>query len=430
MALIKKMIIPLFILMLGALATSITWQALNPQSPIEQVTAPQKIEVLNLEGYTLPPIYIEQWSHIPYKKSLSTVLIKEGFTPKDVYKAARTLNKFYNLKRLPAEAKFTVTFKEPMATKRPILSSLSIFTKNDRHIIVTRKENGTYKAQIQERPIQKILAPAQGVIHSSLYLAAQKAGLPDQLIAPFIELFSWDIDFTRDIRKGDSFKIVFEKILDEQGEFIRYGNIVAGNMSLRRLKKDVSAFRAENNKYYNAKGQAKKKALLRTPLKFSRISSHFNPRRKHPVLGYTRAHRGTDFAARTGTPIRAAGDGRIVFKGWKGGYGRYIKIKHSKDFSTAYAHLSRYKSRLKKGKSVKQGDIIGYVGMSGTATGPHLHYEVLRHGRQVNALKVRLPQGKPLPKKLHSSFKKQVALATTLWKQHLASNKSTTIQAN
>ena len=370
-----------------------------------------------LEPLDLPAIFIEQVATVGYGETLAKVLQEASFSAGDIHYATRALNREYPTSRMPADVEFMYTFKEPEAAQSPTLNSLALFTKDDRFIKVSRTDKGSFKADVDKRHVIRAPQAATGTISSSLYLAARNAGLPDRLIVPFIELFSWDLDFTRDIRKGDTFRVVYEEIRDERGEFIRYGNILAGEMTLKRKNEPVSAFLAPNGNYYDKNGRAKKRALLRTPIQFTRISSHFNPNRKHPVLGYTRAHKGTDFAAPTGTPVKAAGDGRVTEVEWKGGYGRYIRIKHNSTFSTAYTHLSRYKRGLKPGRYVRQGDTIGYVGMSGTATGPHLHYEVLRNGRQVNAMKVKLPKGAPLPNKYRDDLKRQVSLSQKLWLQ-------------
>ena len=401
---------------LGGVATA-GYRAVNPNlnAPYSPPIKPELTAIA--ETVQLPPLYIEQVTALKKGQTLANVLQKERFNAQDIHNAARTLGKVYNLRRMRVGDAFTYIYKEPPSNTPPTLLELSLYTDADKHIQVARQDNNTYKAIVNERPAFKVQRAAQGEISASLYVAAQNAGLPDALIVPFIELFSWDLDFTRDIREGDKFRIMFEEVLDENNEFIRYGNIIAGEIDSLRRKTTVSAFLAQNGKYYDAEGRSKKRALLRTPLKFSRISSHFNPNRKHPVLGYTRAHKGTDFAASTGTPIRAAGDGTVVELGWKGGYGRYIRLRHNSEFETAYGHMSRYGSSMKVGSRVKQGDVIGYVGMSGTATGPHLHYEVLRHKRQVNAMSVKLPAGDPLPAETRVAFMQQVKAVQDEWQK-------------
>ena len=401
---------------LGGLATA-GYRATNPEVDEPTLTAEADTLAPVAENIQLPPIYIEQIAKLKSGETLANVLQKEQFNNQDIHYATRALGKVYNIRRMRPNDEFMFTFKETIAKEAPTLLMLSLFTDADKYTQVTRQPDDSYKSVVDERTVFKIPRIAQGEISASLYVAAQNAGLPDALIVPFIELFSWDLDFTRDIRQGDKFRIMYEEIVDENNEFIRYGDILAGEIDTARQGRTVTAFMAPNGKYYNEDGRSKRRALLRTPIKFTRISSGFNPRRKHPVLGYTRAHKGTDFAAPTGTPIKASGDGQIVEMGWKGGYGRYIRIRHNSTFETAYAHLSRYGRGMRTGKRVQQGDVIGYVGMSGTATGPHLHYEVLKNRRQVNAMRVKLPQGDPLPTLMRTPFKQQVELAKKEWAQ-------------
>lgn len=399
---------------LGGIATA-GYHAVSPRQVLAEAPPAEATLTEIAENIQLPPIYIEQVAALKRGQTLASILQKEHFNTQDIHNATRALGKVYNLRRMRPDDEFMFTFKEGLNQEPPTLLMLSLYTDADKYIQATRQDNNTYKAIIDERPTFKVQRTAQGEISASLYVAAQNAGLPDALIVPFIELFSWDLDFTRDIREGDKFRIMFEEVLDENNEFIRYGDIVAGEIDSARRGTTVSAFLAPNGKYYDAEGRSKKRALLRTPLKFSRISSHFNPNRKHPVLGYTRAHKGTDFAAPTGAPIRAAGDGTVVEMGWKGGYGRYIRIRHNSEFETAYAHMSRYGRGMKVGRRVQQGDVIGSVGMSGTATGPHLHYEVFRFKQQVNAMRVKLPAGEPLPADMRTAFLQQVKVAQNEW---------------
>ena len=424
---VRKFLIPLFLTLLVFLTGVILVDFYPSGSTSELNEKPQPIAEPHIQvDLPLPPIYIEQMAKVTYGQTLAMVLQKNGFSARDIHYATRALNHEYPTNRMPADVEFMFSFKEPKLDAQPELDSLALYTKDDKFIRVSRTLGGKFEIDVDERLVMRVPQVATGRIESSLYLAARNAGLPDRLIVPFIELFSWDLDFTRDIREGDTFSVVYEEVHDERGEFIRYGNVLAGKMVLKRKESPVSAFRANNGVYYDASGRAKRRALLRTPIEFTRISSHFNPNRKHPVLGYTRAHKGTDFAAPTGTPVKAAGDGRITEITWKGGYGRYIKVQHNSTFSTAYAHLSRYKRGLKPGAYVHQGDTIGYVGMSGTATGPHLHYEVFHRGRQVNAMRVKLPEGAPLPQKYKEDFKQHVALAQKLWTNanKLAQNQS------
>jgi murein DD-endopeptidase MepM/ murein hydrolase activator NlpD len=229
-----------------------------------------------------------------------------------------------------------------------------------------------------------------GVIAESVYGAARAAGLPNQTLAEMIKLLSWDVDLQRDIHPGDRFEAVYERRLNEDGAFAAAGDLLFVGLDTREREVEAYRFAAADGtaSYYDRDGRALRKWLLRTPIDGARLSSKFGPRR-HPVLGYTRMHKGIDFAAPTGTPILAAGDGVVDFAGRNKGYGNYVRVRHDGEYSTAYAHLSRFQKGMKRGRRITQGEVIGYVGSTGLSTGPHLHYEVLRRGAQVNPLAIK-----------------------------------------
>lgn len=273
-----------------------------------------------------------------------------------------------------------------------------------------RRNDGNFEAEVFEAEPERRTYQASAVIDSSFYLAAKEAGLTDRLTMNLAKIYSWDIDFALDIRKGDTFSVVYEKIY-RNGKYVRDGDILAvefvnRNRSKRAIRYTDSSGHTE---YYDPEGRPMKKAFLRMPLDYGRVSSHFNLRRRHPVLNRIRAHRGTDYAASTGTPIKASGDGRIIYRGWKGGYGNAIIIKHGGGITTLYGHMSRFRSGLSNGSRVKQGQIIGYVGASGLATGPHLHYEFRVNGIHKNPMTVKLPDAAPLPQKYLTDFKTSAA---------------------
>lgn len=246
---------------------------------------------------------------------------------------------------------------------------------------------------------------ASGDINSSLFVAAQNAGLSHNLTMQMANVFGYDVDFAREIRQGDNFELLFEeKHVD--GQRVGTGNILAARFTNRG--RTFTAVRYTDSKgnssYYRADGTSMRKAFIRTPVEFARISSRFNPNRRHPVLNKIRAHNGVDYAAATGTPIKATGDGRVVHVGRKGGYGNTIVIKHGQSYQTLYAHMSRYASGMRAGSNVTQGQVIGYVGMTGLATGPHLHYEFQVNGRHVDPLSVKLPASDPIPQSERTAF--------------------------
>lgn len=249
---------------------------------------------------------------------------------------------------------------------------------------------------------------ASGVIESSLFLAAGKAGLSDNLTMELAGIFGWDIDFALDIRKGDQFTVLYEdQYID--GEFIGHGNILAAEFINNGERYQAVRYTDSGGKtdYYSLDGKSMRKAFLRTPVEFSRISSRFSNGRKHPILNKIRAHKGVDYAAARGTPIRATGNGKIVHRGKKGGYGKTVVLQHGTKYSTLYAHLSNYRQGQKVGSRVKQGDIIGYLGSTGLATGPHLHYEFRVDGTHRDPLRVKLPGAEPLQKKYHDDFNRK-----------------------
>lgn len=242
-------------------------------------------------------------------------------------------------------------------------------------------------------------------IEDSLYQSALEADIPDSVIMDLVYIFGWDIDFIFDIRPGDSFDLLYEEYF-LKGNKVKNGDIKAARF--KRGKKVYTAVRyfLENDQkeFFSIRGKNVEKAFLRSPVEFSYISSKYNLKRKHPILNKIKAHTGVDYAAPTGTPVRTTGDGTISFRGNNGGYGKLIEIKHSEDYSTRYAHLSRYKKDLKVGDKVSQGEIIGYVGRTGRATGPHLHYEFRVNGMHTNPLTVKLPAAKPINEKEKDSF--------------------------
>lgn len=258
----------------------------------------------------------------------------------------------------------------------------------------------TLTADLERRP-----ARAHAEITSSLFASGVDAGLSNRLIMEMAEIFSYDIDFALDLRQGDRFALVYEELY-KNGEKLRDGNILAAEFVNQR--RHLQALRHEDSEgrgaYYNAKGESLRTAFKRTPLDFARISSPFNLNRRHPILNTIRAHRGTDYAARSGTPIRATGDGKIVFQGVKSGYGRVVIVKHGSAYETLYAHMSRFRSGLGPGKHVSQGQVIGYVGQSGLATAPHLHYEFRVNGVHKNPVTVPLPRANPLSRAQMASW--------------------------
>ncbi|MCC1497848.1 peptidoglycan DD-metalloendopeptidase family protein [Alcanivorax sp. 1008] len=266
-------------------------------------------------------------------------------------------------------------------------------------------QNGEWQAEHIKRDYQRQMSYAEAVIEDSLFLAGQQAGMTDNLIMQLANIFAWDIDFILDIRRGDHFRVLYEELLLD-GEKVADGDILMAEFWNRDRK--VTAFRFETadgqTEYLDALGNSMRREFIRTPVEFARISSRFNPNRRHPVLNTIRAHRGVDYAAPSGTPIRAAGDGRVEFVGKKGGYGNVIIIRHGQAYSTLYAHMRSFTRGMRNGTRVKQGQTIGYVGMTGLASGPHLHYEFLVNGVHRDPLTVKLPKAQGIPEGERKAF--------------------------
>ena len=287
--------------------------------------------------------------------------------------------------------------------------SMDVSEGNDgqlKEIVVTRNDSGFVSADASTA-LERRVEMRTGTIRSSLFGATDAARVPDPVTTRFVDIFSSSIDFRSDLRKGDRFSIVYETFW-QNGTYIRSGRILAAEyVNAGRPHQAVwyEGADGKNGGYYDFAGKAQRKAFLKSPVAFTRISSGFGVRR-HPVYGYSRAHKGIDFAAPAGTPIKAAADGTIEFAGWKGGYGKMIVLKHWGSYSTAYGHMSRIANHVRRGTKVRQGDVIGYVGSTGVSTGPHLHYEFRVGKAQVNPRSITMPESPPLKATEMAKFRK------------------------
>jgi murein DD-endopeptidase MepM/ murein hydrolase activator NlpD len=281
------------------------------------------------------------------------------------------------------------------------------FDRDEASRVTLTLEGEAVREEIAQRDIQRRIQIAGGEIEGSLFGAGTKAGLSNGAIVELAKVFGYDIDFAQDLRVGDQFSVVYEEIYRD-GERLRAGDILAATFV--NQGKRYTAFRYEfadgRIEHFDADGRPLKKSFLRIPIEFARISSLFSAARKHPVLGRTRAHKGVDYAAGSGTPIMTAGDGRISFAGWKSGYGRTVIVDHGRGYTTLYGHMSRF-GKARTGGRVRQGEVIGYVGATGLATGPHLHYEFRINGVHRDPLKVTLPKPEPLPRTELARFRLQ-----------------------
>ena len=290
-----------------------------------------------------------------------------------------------------------IYFKIDKKEKQKILEFYIELSKRKDVYFVRDIESKSFKSNISEKNLSKVITYKESKITSSLYQSATSLKINPNIIIEFARLYGFQVDFQRDIWKNDSFQIIYEEFLNEDGEIIETGNIIFANLNLRN--EDLRLYRHEYEKnkidYFDENGKSMRKTLMKTPINGARLSSSFG-KRKHPILGFTKMHTGTDFAAPTGTPILASGDGIVTRAKWCGGGGNCVKIKHNRVYQTVYAHMSKFGRGIKKGVRVKQGQIIGYVGSTGLSTGPHLHYEVIENGRKINSQKLKLPSGKIL----------------------------------
>ncbi len=283
------------------------------------------------------------------------------------------------------------------------------FDRDDKNQVDVRFDEGGMHQSVQTHTLEQRRHIAHGVLQGSLFDAAERAGMNDAMVMKLADVFKFDIDFIKDIRSGDTFTVVYDDVYRD-GAYLHCGEIIAAEFVNHGHRFTAYRYTLADGSvsYYSEDGRPLQKSLLRTPVKFSRISSRFSLARQHPILGYTRAHKGVDYAAPSGTPIHAAGDGVIRFRGWEHGYGQFIMIRHSGEYSTAYGHMSAFAKGLHVGSHVRQGEVIGYVGMTGLATGPHLHYEVRVFGQQRNPLTMTMPKPQPLPSAQLVAFERHI----------------------
>ena len=342
-----------------------------------------------------------EWHNVKVKSgdNLSLMFARNNLSPQELHKVTSNQHAAKQLKKLFPGDEIKLRIDEGTVTELNYEFDLG----QSLHMI---RNGDSFDAEIIEKPLEHRTSQAIGTIKDSLFLSAQAAGLSDKLTMELAGIFGWDIDFVLDIRQGDSFAVIYEEIFLD-GEKVRDGNIVAAAFTNQSKTYQAIRYTDANGRsdYYSPDGRSMRKAFLRTPVDFSRISSRFNLKRKHPVLNTIRAHKGVDYAASRGTPIKATGDGKVIHRGNKGGYGKTVIIQHGSSYSSLYAHMSNYARGVRNGSRVKQGQIIGYVGSSGLATGPHLHYEFRVNGVHRNPLTVNLPDAQPLPKKYMADFK-------------------------
>lgn len=363
-------------------------------TPAEKVTEPVRYTIDIPESLPAAPEAPKlkwQQSTVNSGDSLSTLFSRHGLRAADVLEIANIAPREAIRLQPGQNIQWVVSNDNRIQQFRIQLSPLAqhAFERND---------NGQLQYQLLERDADHLPRVAHVTINNSLFLDGARADIPESILIEMAGLFGWDIDFAQDIRDGDSFSIIYEEVFLD-GEKIGNGNILIARFINRG--REITAIRYQDSKgvsnYFTPEGASMRKEFLRNPIDAARISSRFNPNRRHPVLNTIRAHRGTDYAAPTGTPIKATGDGRIIHAGARGGYGNTVIIQHGSRYQTLYAHMSRFHRNTRVGRNVKQGQIIGYVGMTGLATGPHLHYEFLVDGVHRDSLRIALPKASALP---------------------------------
>jgi murein DD-endopeptidase MepM/ murein hydrolase activator NlpD len=333
--------------------------------------------------------------------TLMKILLDLGVNEKDVFSILQSAKKAMSLRSINVGTPIKINYQIKInydsndffnAVKREVvINKLEIQKSVEEFALVEKKENDYFAKNIKIK-LTKKTNKYSGKIENGLFVDATARGASANAVMNMISLYGYDVDFQRDIRKGDAFEILVESFYNEEGKKVKDGDILFSSLNLSSRSFNIYKYEINNRvEYFDEKGNSIKKSLLRTPVNGARISSGFGLRR-HPVLGYSKMHKGTDFAAPSGTPIMAAGSGTITYRGRKGSYGNYVQIKHSSEYSTAYAHASRF-GKYRLGAKVKQGDIIAYVGTTGRSTGPHLHFEVLYRGKQINPAKVKATSG-------------------------------------
>ncbi|MGF1463590.1 MAG: peptidoglycan DD-metalloendopeptidase family protein [Maricaulaceae bacterium] len=345
--------------------------------------------------------------------TLGGMLARAGVSGRDAALAADALSEAFDPRELRIGQRLAIYLKrsalQPVATGGEgwTLAGLTLKPDVERTILVSQDAEGGFQVDAWKMDVFVEPARVAGTIQSSLYVDAGQAGARDRQIAEFVQLFSHAVDFQRSVQPGDAFELVFEQGVDRRGNVVRTGDLLFARFTPRGKELAFYRFETDENvEFFDATGESAKRFLMKTPIDGARISSGFG-RRRHPILGFVKAHRGVDFAAPTGTPIYAAGSGVVEYAGWLGSAGKYIKLRHANGYHTAYMHLS--KINVRKGQRVAQGATIGRVGTTGRSTGPHLHYEVHKKGVKVNPMALDLPTGRKLEASERPAFNAQKA---------------------
>ena len=350
----------------------------------------------------LNPKFVDIEHKVLQGENFTGILEKYEVSKKEIEKIRKVLSKKENLKNLKNGQ--IIKFTLDLGSSNKIFDLYYPSSRTKKIKLSKDLKSGNFKYEEVITNLNKKVLYKEAKISKSLYSTAVKLDVKPNIIVEFARIYGFQIDFQRDIRKNDIFQIMYEVFQDDKEKTFETGKILYANMILRGQQNELYYFDKKNFEgHYDKNGKSAKKALMKTPINGARLSSSFGMR-KHPILGFNKMHKGTDFAAPEGTPVMASGDGKIIRARWCGGGGNCVKIKHNSTYSTVYAHLSKFGPGIKEGRRVKQGRIIGYVCSTGMSTGPHLHYEVIENGKKINSQKLKLPSGKTLTKKNRELF--------------------------
>jgi murein DD-endopeptidase MepM/ murein hydrolase activator NlpD len=354
-------------------------------------------EIIN----NLEPRYKIYNHKIKSGETFDIILESYSIDRQEIIDIKESLSKKIDINKLNTNQKIKIKLDQ---TNNKIKDFIFQISKTEKISLSREDQNEKFNQEIVTLKLNKKIIYRENSILQSLYKSATDQNIPPNTIVEFARIYGFQIDFQRDIRKNDKFQIMYEVFVDEDKKIIETGEILFANLILSGEDNSLYFFNKEGSEgHYNKNGKSVQKALMKTPINGARLSSSFGMR-KHPIDGFNKMHRGTDFAAPTGTPIMASGNGIILKAGWCGGGGNCVKIRHNSTYETVYAHMSKFRRGIKKGVRVKQGQIIGYVGSTGKSTGPHLHYEVIVNGKKVNSQKLKLPSGKVLKGKNRELF--------------------------
>ena len=354
--------------------------------------------------------------------TIQKILKKLKVQNNDIQNVIDQYKKYGNPNKLLVGNKIDIIVEKSLSTNKNTIVKFSAPITKSTTIAITKNEDNKIISNKIITKLYKRKILSENIIKKNLYSSATEVNINPDTIIEFARIFGFEIDFQRDIRKNDYFKIVYAKYFDENGEFVKSGSILYAHMSVNG--REITLYKFGNDKsygYFNINGKSVEKALMKTPINGARLSSSFGMR-KHPIQGFNKMHTGTDFAAPMGTPIMASGSGTITRAKWCGGGGNCIKIKHNSTYETIYAHMKSFAAGMKVGKKIRQGQIIGYVGSTGMSTGPHLHYEVMINGKKVNSQKLKLPSGKVLKDDERKQFEIHRIKADVLIAELIAKN--------